>query len=181
MWYSGTSPSCGRGRFGGPMKTPSSGSAAGERTRLSRMLVQTSLGRADQDRLALLTFTRHGRDHKLVVWKLGVEDEKNLSTALPLEDVAVPRPQPWILHLLEVNTMNFCSFAACAKDKEGCSSELDGAAEILVAVPNTLASEFVSPFLLPRRLQLTEVGRSTYISSHSSHGYIPSNRARATA
>lgn len=83
----------------------------------------------------------HGRDHKLIVWKLGKEDEQGLSTALPVEDVPAPRRQPWILHLLEVNTLNFCSFAACARDDQG-GCEL-GDADILVAVPNTLVSEAV--------------------------------------
>ena len=77
------------------------------------------------------------------MWKLGVQDEAALSTALPLEDVAVPRAQPWILHLLEVNTMNFCSFAAC-EDVENSGLSLDlSAGGILIAVPNTLASEAV--------------------------------------
>lgn len=78
-----------------------------------------------------------------------MDDEVNLSTTLPLEEVAVPRPQPWVLHLLEVNTMNFCSFAACALDK---STSFDKAAEIMVAVPNTLASEAVSCSKMMTRL-----------------------------
>ncbi|KAM0348602.1 hypothetical protein ACHAPU_004036 [Fusarium lateritium] len=55
----------------------------------------------------------HGRDLKLIVWKLGEADEEHLSTALPVEEVSTPRAQPWILHLLEVNTLNFCAFAIC--------------------------------------------------------------------
>jgi hypothetical protein len=86
-----------------------------------------------------------------VVWKLGAQDEESLSTALPLEDVAVPRAQPWILHLLEVNTMNFCSFAACGDEKSRGSPSLQGA-EVLVAVPNTLQSEAVRPRLQCLRL-----------------------------
>jgi ASTRA-associated protein 1 len=75
----------------------------------------------------------------LIVWKLAATDEVSLSIALPLEDVAEPRPQPWLVHLLEVNTMNFCSFAACV------SRPIPEAAaeELLIAVPNTLASEAV--------------------------------------
>jgi ASTRA-associated protein 1 len=75
----------------------------------------------------------HGRDHKLIVWKLGVDDEERMSTALPVEDVAT-RPQPWMLHLLPVNTMNFCAFGSCEQD-----------GELLIAVPHSLESESVCP------------------------------------
>ncbi len=89
---------------------------------------------------------RHGRDHKLIVWKLGVEDEAALSKALPVESVPSPRPNPWMLHLIEVNTLNFCSFAACASH-EGAGPldprDLGASSDILVAVPNTLLSEAV--------------------------------------
>lgn len=91
----------------------------------------------------------HGRDNKLIAWKLGPEDEERLSTALPLEDVPVPRPQPWVLHLLPVNTMNFCSFAACSKEAVKAPFDLGSLSDIFVAVPHTLASEAVG-YLLPR-------------------------------
>jgi len=82
---------------------------------------------------------RHGRDNKLIVWKLGVEDESRLSTSPPLDPVSRTRPQPEMLHLLEVNTMNFCSFSHCPEVPASGTSSGD----ILVAVPNTLASEAV--------------------------------------
>ncbi|KAF4125426.1 WD40 repeat [Geosmithia morbida] len=46
----------------------------------------------------------HGRDHKLIVWQLGEEDEKRLSVSLPLEGTTSSkqsehRPDPWILHI----------------------------------------------------------------------------------
>lgn len=86
----------------------------------------------------------HGRDHKLLVWKLAEEDETNLSTALPLDGPAATRQQPWALHLLEVNTMNFCSFSACKNGSEPNPQALGSSTEVLIAVPNTLASEAVS-------------------------------------
>ncbi|KAG6016698.1 hypothetical protein E4U41_004383 [Claviceps citrina] len=94
----------------------------------------------------------HGRDHKLIVWQLAEKDEGGMSTALPLDGgpAGGERPRPWILHLLEVNTMNFCSFAACPA--EGGSSYtrfLASSSEILIAVPNTLASEAVDIYSLP--------------------------------
>ncbi|KAK7421868.1 Astra associated protein 1 Asa1 [Neonectria magnoliae] len=92
----------------------------------------------------------HGRDHKLIIWKLGVDDEDHLSKTLPVESVPVPRPQPWILHLLEVNTMNFCSFAA----HSGTSRNMDESSEILIAVPNTLASEAIDIYSLPTQTRI---------------------------
>lgn len=82
---------------------------------------------------------RHGRDLKLIVWKLGEADEEHLSTALPVEEVSTPRAQPWMLHLLEVNTLNFCAFGICPS----APGSVDTASEVLVAVPNTLHSDAV--------------------------------------
>ena len=85
---------------------------------------------------------RHGRDNKLIVWKLAADDEAALSTALPLDHAVVSdseRPKPRVLHILEVNTMNFCSFASCPAKPGAVSDD-----ELLIAVPNTLSSESVS-------------------------------------
>ncbi|GKT47370.1 ASTRA-associated protein 1 [Colletotrichum spaethianum] len=98
----------------------------------------------------------HGRDHKLAVWQLGLKDESHLSKKLPLDETPEPRPQPWLLHLIEVNTMNFCSFASCAP-LPGDASET---ADLLLAVPNTLASESVDVYALPSKKRLHTV-RST--------------------
>ncbi|OAA46134.1 WD40/YVTN repeat-like-containing domain protein [Metarhizium rileyi] len=91
----------------------------------------------------------HGRDHKLLVWKLAQEDESGLSTALPLDGVHVERRHPWVVHLLEVNAMNFCSFSACPLGGCQYSRFLGTLSEILIAVPNTLASESVDIYALP--------------------------------
>ncbi|KAJ9143099.1 WD domain-containing protein [Pleurostoma richardsiae] len=87
----------------------------------------------------------HGRDNKLIVWKLAAEDEPRMSTALPLDPSSPSRPRPWMLHLLEVNTMNFCSFSSCRAEL----SEDPPPGELLIAVPNTLASEAIDVFHLP--------------------------------
>lgn len=110
----------------------------------------------------------HGRDNKLIVWKLTGDDETRMSTTLPLDPCTEPRPKPWMVHLLEVNTMNFCSFSYCPVpvpvlpgQKEGQSQdtakeESKPESELLIAVPNTLASEAVIssdeevPFLNPK-------------------------------
>ncbi|KAK3688006.1 WD40-repeat-containing domain protein [Podospora appendiculata] len=88
----------------------------------------------------------HGRDNKLIVWQFGLEDEARLSTTLPLDPSTEARPQPWLLHVLEVNTMNFCSFSHCPVSS---SSDSSTSSELLVAVPNTLASEAIDIFHLP--------------------------------
>ncbi|KAL2262548.1 hypothetical protein VTK26DRAFT_975 [Humicola hyalothermophila] len=87
----------------------------------------------------------HGRDNKLIVWKLREDDESRLSTRLPLDPSPETRPEPWMLHMLEVNTMNFCSFSHCSASLGPSTSS----SEILVAVPNTLASEAIDIFHLP--------------------------------
>lgn len=126
------------------MKTPSSASRAGGGRGSSRKghhLHSPVLCRA----LGLLTSgISHGRDHKLIVWRLTDQDEPGLDAVLPVEHIAQPRRQPWILHLLDVNTLNFCSFAACARRDGESICRSDAPSDILVAVPNTLASEAVS-------------------------------------
>jgi len=83
----------------------------------------------------------HGKDNKLIVWRLSEEDESSMSIVLPVDVPPEPRKEPWLLHVLHVNTMNFCSFAQCQLQS---SDE-----ELLIAVPNTLSSETVDIFHLP--------------------------------
>lgn len=92
----------------------------------------------------------HGRDNKLIVWELSAGDEAVMSTMLPLDPVPEPRVKPWMLHLLEVNTMNFCSFAQASASPPAISDPKPlRDAELLIAVPNTLASEAVDIYSLP--------------------------------
>uniref|UniRef100_A0A8H7N6N0 ASTRA-associated protein 1 n=1 Tax=Bionectria ochroleuca TaxID=29856 RepID=A0A8H7N6N0_BIOOC len=103
----------------------------------------------------------HGRDHKLIVWKIAEDDEQRLSTTLPLEETPVPRPAPWMLHLLEVNTMNFCAFGATAALSDSPASSFNDASEILIAVPNTIASEQIDIYELPsqKRMHTVQPGK----------------------
>jgi hypothetical protein len=87
--------------------------------------------------------TRNGKDNKLIVWQLLEEDEQSMSVVLPVDIPPEPRKQPWILHMLEVNTMNFCSFAWASIESSALLSD-DAGEELLIAVPNTLSSESVS-------------------------------------
>lgn len=110
----------------------------------------------------------HGRDNKLIVWRMALEDEPALSSTLPLDVATEPRPKPWMLHLLQVNTMNFCSFASCptapftlptASATPAASSEKtpDPGSGLLIAVPNTLASEAVDIYDLPSQTRIHTV------------------------
>ncbi|KAI1113420.1 WD repeat-containing protein [Nemania sp. NC0429] len=95
-----------------------------------------------------------GRDNRLVVWKITVADEEKLSVDLPLDESSPERPQPWILHILEINTMNFCSFAQCSPRFDTDPAVSD---ELLVAVPNTLATEAIDIFHLPSQTRQSTV------------------------
>ncbi|KAG9236338.1 WD40-repeat-containing domain protein [Amylocarpus encephaloides] len=89
----------------------------------------------------------HGKDNKLIVWKFSEEDEESMSVVLPV-NTPDSRKQPWLLHVLEVNTMNFCPFAACLMSSQAPPSSAINK-ELLVAVPNILTSKTVDIFHLP--------------------------------
>lgn len=71
-----------------------------------------------------------------------------MSVVLPVDTPAEPRKQPWVVHILEVNTMNFCSFAQCTLPKQAALAEHIPKEELLIAVPNTISSETVSIFFV---------------------------------
>lgn len=90
---------------------------------------------------------RHGRDNKLVVWQLGAVDEDAVDRTLPVDAGAdASSKMPWILHMLTVNTLNFCSFAMCydgmpqAHSNSMTIMEKYSHKPILIAVPNTVDS-----------------------------------------
>lgn len=83
---------------------------------------------------------RHGRDNKLIVWQLREADEDSLAKTLPVDPAAEDRPKPWLLYMLEISTMNFCTFSLCEMSSDPLSEDR----EALIAVPNTLSSEAVS-------------------------------------
>ncbi|KAI9797410.1 MAG: ASTRA complex subunit [Candelina submexicana] len=93
--------------------------------------------------------TSHGRDNRIYVWALGEGDEGFMDTTLPVDDTHVHRKQPWLLHAIHVNTLNFCSFAVCRfQDVPTPSSDdevktIDGPHPLLIAVPNAIKSDSV--------------------------------------
>jgi hypothetical protein len=71
----------------------------------------------------------------LRIWQLRPEDEAALSTVLPADAAAAAAaaelPKPWLLHMLPVNTLNFCAFSMCYEHPAKTASS----DSILVAVP----------------------------------------------
>lgn len=84
-----------------------------------------------------------------------------MSLVLPADDPSTERRQPWLVHLLHVNTLNFCSFAMCrthevssVANAQAASAAEDG---VLIAVPNALTSEAVDIFHLPSERRIHTV------------------------
>ncbi|KJR87972.1 WD repeat protein [Sporothrix schenckii 1099-18] len=155
----------------------------------------------------------HGRDHRLVVWQVGVADEARLSTVLPLDLEAsstpssaassASHPQPWMVHVLDVNTMNFCAFAWCglvgsvaavtaatthatAASMPSTDKQLTPTStpptERLVAVPNTLTLEAADIYHLPsqRRINTVRLGTKEGMIMALALFYAPVTDTEAT-
>ncbi|KAI4741851.1 WD40 repeat-like protein [Aureobasidium sp. EXF-12298] len=113
--------------------------------------------------LAVSTWTddrliTHGRDSKLRVWQLKASDESTFSVVLPIEDPVTPRHEPWLLHTISVNTLNFCSFSAC-KTSPSEAAQLSSEAidtTLLVAVPGDTEGD-IDVYSLPSKAKLTTV------------------------
>ncbi|KAJ5629505.1 hypothetical protein N7528_003162 [Penicillium herquei] len=109
----------------------------------------------------------HGRDHKLCVWKIRPEDEKHLDKTLPVDvtesNSAEQRTQPWLLHSLPVNALNFCAFSMTTiYDTDASSEKSQKEAHsipktTLFAVPNALDSGGVDIFHLPSERRLSTI------------------------
>lgn len=68
--------------------------------------------------LTNMGFPRHGRDHRLRIWQLEQADIESLDRRLPVEgEQPEPRKEPWLLHSIAVNALNFCAFAMCYDQK----------------------------------------------------------------
>ncbi|KAL9105904.1 MAG: hypothetical protein Q9187_008643 [Circinaria calcarea] len=123
----------------------------------------------------------HGRDNKIIIWQLTAKDESILDKILPIDDSHSKRAQPWILHILPVNAMNFCSFAICKDQtrKPSAAKELMKPNEdlrhqpVLIAIPNTLDSDGIDIFQFPSEERISTISPSkkiktgTNILSHS--------------
>jgi ASTRA-associated protein 1 len=117
---------------------------------------------------------RHGRDNTIKVWQIKDSDIENLSSVLPAEESTDTRRQPWLLHSLLVNALNFCAFAMTStttKDKTETQHYDDDSEAILLAVPGTRDTE-INVFQLPseKRLHIIpslpiHTGKQTFICS----------------
>ncbi|KAI5362791.1 putative WD40/YVTN repeat-like-containing domain superfamily [Septoria linicola] len=63
----------------------------------------------------------HGRDSRIHTWQIRAEDENGYFTNLPIDsnDDSPQHKQPWLLHSLPVNALNFCSFTMIKTLEEG--------------------------------------------------------------
>lgn len=100
----------------------------------------------------------HGRDGTLKAWQLRASEEDTFSTTLPVEGETVHRKEPWLLHSLEVNTLNFCAFAMCDADTLRISPPTaeDQFESLLVAVPGTREG-YVDVFCLPSERRIHSI------------------------
>lgn len=92
------------------------------------------------------------------VWQLKASDESTFSVVLPVEDSITPRHEPWLLHTISVNTLNFCSFSACeASPSEAAQLSPDTIDKaLLVAVPGDTEGD-VDVISLPSKAKLSTI------------------------
>ncbi|BDD62715.1 ASTRA complex subunit [Monascus purpureus] len=109
----------------------------------------------------------HGRDHKLRLWRFSARDEEILDKTLPVDQTERPqseagtRSQPWLLHSLAVNALNFCPFSIVFLNSNKTQAETEEEAEaprpVLIAVPNALNSGAVDIFHLPHEKRVCTI------------------------
>jgi WD40 repeat protein len=106
---------------------------------------------------------RHGRDHKLCVWKIRAEDESFLEKTLPVDaaeaEQTESKTQPWLLHCLPVNALNFCSFSMAFVyfDRLPGPPPKTKPENTLFAVPNAMDSGGVDIFHLPSERRISTI------------------------
>ena len=117
-----------------------------------------------------LTSARHGRDHSLRVWQVREADYEGFDRTLPAErKLDSQGVEPWLLHSLAVNALNFCAFAIhdlSASDKEilDNSSEVHKVeltsnvpAPVIIACSNALDSGGIDIFHLPSERRISQI------------------------
>ncbi|RDI78259.1 hypothetical protein Vi05172_g11755 [Venturia inaequalis] len=96
----------------------------------------------------------HGRDGTLKVWQVRGDEEDMFSNALPVEGGTGHWKEPWLLHSLDVNTLNFCAFSMC--DAPAVQTSPRPTQEVLIAVPGTREGH-VDIFSLPSERRLHSI------------------------
>jgi WD40 repeat protein len=129
----------------------------------------------------------HGRDHKLRVWRIAsAREESLLDLTLPVDrknqgfssQAATSAAQPWLVHSLPVNALNFCGFSLCMVpetyaptahstriqselepgDVDSAASHPNSARDsAYFAVPNALNSGAIDIFHLPSEKRVSTI------------------------
>ncbi|EEH49384.1 uncharacterized protein PADG_05463 [Paracoccidioides brasiliensis Pb18] len=130
----------------------------------------------------------HGRDHKFRVWRLNLADEESLSKELPVDESKSvhPRNEPWMLHSLPVNALNFCAFALCrifpdkrlASDTKSLGCRQSASVDCVpieenskpqhiffLAVPNALNTGGIDVFHLPSEKRVSTISPDPSINT----------------
>ncbi|KAL9089423.1 MAG: hypothetical protein Q9165_005744 [Trypethelium subeluteriae] len=105
-----------------------------------------------------------GRDARLVIWQLRMTDEPGLEKKLPVEGTSDDPKQPWMLHSLTVNTINFCAFSVCSDPGRTLPSHIsqgvrqvdDDNRGLLAAVPAATDGQ-IDVFHLPSQYRLSTI------------------------
>ncbi|KAB8342841.1 hypothetical protein FH972_022439 [Carpinus fangiana] len=96
-----------------------------------------------------------GRDGKILVWAWSNSDEisPGWSTVLPAEQPDEHRRHPWLLHTLDISTLNFCSFVTCPyTPPQADPDDREATQALLVAVAGAKDSE-IEIYQLPGQQQ----------------------------
>ncbi|GKZ28836.1 ASTRA complex subunit [Aspergillus brasiliensis] len=119
----------------------------------------------------------HGRDHKLRVWRFSLQDEESLQKTLPVDiekTSSAAASQPWLVHSLPVNALNFCAFSMVflpqdrskvASDASESSKENTSLSSVLIAVPNALNSGAIDLFHLPQERRICTIPADTEVQT----------------
>ncbi|KAI9690631.1 MAG: hypothetical protein M1820_009962 [Bogoriella megaspora] len=95
-----------------------------------------------------------GRDGKVIVWQLKSDHEAGLDKRLPVDDADADQKNPWILHSIKVETVNFCALAVCSELEVRPNQSEDGG--LLMAVPAAKDNQ-IDVFQLPTEHHLSTV------------------------
>lgn len=117
-----------------------------------------------------LTSARHGRDHSLRIWQVREVDYEGFDKTLPAERKPDHQGvEPWLLHSLAVNALNFCAFAihdlstpdkrVLENSSEAPKVDLTSSVPppVIVACSNALDSGGIDIFHLPSERRISQI------------------------
>jgi WD40 repeat protein len=93
-----------------------------------------------------------------------VQELEVLDIKLPVDGAqASGQKEPWLLHSMDVNALNFCAFAMCFSDRSRTTTtslpvrDEEKFSPILIAAPNALDSGGIDIFHLPTERRMTKI------------------------